>query len=146
MTPTTSEELAKSLHPWNFEDSFTKHVCRTAKENNLIIVSAIGNDTITFTGALTDEFYLVKGGNIFMAKETVPAIYEDGRILHKEYVEYVPYKKQGVNNDRKKIEIFWEEYKLFTWKFLTLIPHHTFEIKKNNKNFCKGIVFSLNDI
>lgn len=145
MNITTSELLAKSLNGIETED-YTKNVIRLAKDSKLVIVSAIGDDTITFCGAITDEFYLVKGGDIFIAKEEVPATSYAGKILEKAYTDYVPYRKQSVNNDRKKINVFWEERAYFTWKFITTIPHNMFDIKKNGKNFCKGIVFSLNDI
>lgn len=138
----TSEGLAKSLDNFNAEDRFTRSVIKLAKDNNLIIVSAIGNDTITFNGALTDEFELFKGGDIFMAKEVfVPTI--EG---HKEIIEYVPYLKQSEKKDRIRINVFWEKNRLYTWKFLTIIPHAKFTIKKDNKYFCQGIIFSLNDI
>jgi len=150
MTITTSEELAKSLNNRDSSDPYTKYVVKTAKENGLVIVSAIGDDTITLCGGITDEFYLVKGGDIFIAKEVVAErnyIGSDGiKRVEKSYTEYIPYVKQNEAKTRKKINVFWEEHRLFTWKFLTTIPNHTFDIKCNGKNFCKGMVFSLKDI
>jgi len=81
--------------------------------------------------ALTDEFELFKGGNIFMAKE--------GN-------EYLGYLKQSSDCSRKKIEVFWNKNGLFKWKFLTLIKHFTYDLKRDGRSFCKGIVFSLDDI
>jgi len=150
MNTTTSKALADSLNGFNAEDSFTKNVIRLAKDSKLVIVSAIGDDTITLCGGITDEFYLVKGGDIFIAKETIPEhpyIGCDGvKCVEKSYIDYVPYIKQNEAKSRKRITVIWEEYRFFTWKFITTIPHSTFDMKKNGKNFCKGIVFSLTDI
>lgn len=127
----TSDELAKKLNNFNSEDSFTRGVIKLAKDSNLVIVSAIGNDTIVFHGAITDDFDLFHGGQIFMAKEGD---------------EYIPYLKQNALKNRKLIEVFWNKNGLFKWKFLTLIKHSTYDLKKDGRSFCKGIIFNINDI
>jgi len=127
----TAEELAKELNGFDVADRFTKGVINLAKNSNLVIVSAIGDDTIIFSGSLKDEFDLLHGGQIFMAKEGD---------------EYVPYTKQDINKSRKVIEVFWDKHSLFKWKFLTLIKHVQYDLKKDGRSFCKGIVFSLNDV
>jgi len=127
----TADELAKQLNGFDVNDSFTKAVINLAKNSNLVIVSAIGDDTIIFSGSLKDEFDLLHGGQIFMAKEDN---------------EYVPYTKQNKDKTRKVIEVFWDKHAVFKWKFLTLIKHSTYDIKKDGRSFCKGIIFNLNDI
>jgi len=127
----TAQEVATLLNNFNSEDNFTRNILSLAKNNRIIIVSAQGDDTILFNGALTDEFELFKGGNIFMAKE--------GN-------EYLGYLKQSSDCSRKKIEVFWNKNGLFKWKFLTLIKHFTYDLKRDGRSFCKGIVFSLDDI
>jgi len=131
MIKVTPEELAKQLNGFDVDDSFTKSVINIAKNSNLVIVSAIGDDTIIFSGSLKDEFDLLHGGQIFMAKEGD---------------EYIPYRKQSIDKSRKVIEVFWDKHSLFKWKFLTLIKHVTYDLKKDGKSFCKGIIFSLNDV
>ncbi len=131
MIKVTSEELAKQLNGFDVDDSFTKSVINIAKNSNLVIVSAIGDDTIIFSGSLKDEFDLLHGGQIFMAKEGD---------------EYIPYRKQSIDKSRKVIEVFWDKHSLFKWKFLTLIKHVTYDLKKDGKSFCKGIIFNLNDV
>lgn len=125
----TAAELAELLNNFNIEDSFTKHAIKIAKDNNLVIITAISNDTITLSGSLVDEFDMLNGGGIFMAREGE---------------EYIPFTKMAPG--RKKIEVFFEKYKLYNWKFVTLIPHSTFDVKRNGKCYCKAIVFSLNYI
>jgi hypothetical protein len=131
MSKISAEELAKQLNGFDVNDSFTKGVVNLAKNSNLVIVSAIGDDTIIFSGSLKDEFDLLHGGQIFMAKEGG---------------EYIPYKKQSQDKSRKVIEVFWDKHSIFKWKFLTLIKHVTYDLKKDGKSFCKGIIFNLNDV
>lgn len=131
MSKISAEELAKQLNGFDVNDSFTKSVINIAKNSNLVIVSAIGDDTIIFSGSLKDEFDLLHGGQIFMAKEGG---------------EYIPYKKQSQDKSRKVIEVFWDKHSVFKWKFLTLIKHVTYDLKKDGRSFCKGIIFNLNDI
>lgn len=121
----THKELVLLINGHNHEDKMTKFVMKTARENNLVIVSAIGDDTIQFDGAFKDEVDLFRGGQIFLEKDGIYTKMRDGR---------------------KVINVFWEENRLFLWKFLTLVPHSKFVIKKNNKNWCEGIVICLNDI
>jgi len=128
---TTAEELAKELNGFDVADRFTKGVINLAKNSNLVIVSAIGDDTIIFSGSLKDEFDLLHGGQIFMAKEGS---------------ECIPYLRQNQDKSRKVIEVFWDKHSLFKWKFLTLIKHVTYDLKKDGKSFCKGIIFNLSDI
>lgn len=127
----TAEELALSLNQHNLEEGFTKYIVNLARNSNLVIVSAIGDDTIVFSGALKDEFDLLHGGQIFVAKDNL---------------EHILYTRQNEQKTRKKIEVFWDKHNSFKWKFLTLIKHSTYDLKKNGKNFCKGFVFNLNDI
>ena len=131
MQKITAAELAIQLNGFNVEDNFTRNVIKLAKDSDLVIVSAIGDDTITFSGAVTDEFDLLHGGQIFMAKE--------GN-------EYIPYTKQNKDKSRKQIEVFWNRHGLSRWKFLTLINHSVYDLKKDGKSFCKGIIFNVNDI
>ncbi len=68
MSKVTAEELAKQLNGFDVDDSFTKSVINSAKYSNLVIVSAIGDDTIIFSGSLKDEFDLFHFGQIVMVK------------------------------------------------------------------------------
>lgn len=131
MRKVTAEELAKELNGFDVNDSFTKTVINIAKNSNLVIVSAVGDDTIIFSGSLKDEFDLLHGGKIFMAKEGC---------------EYIPYTKNNPDKTRKVIEVNWERHAVFKWKFLTLIKHVTYDLRKDGKSFCKGIIFNLDDV
>ena len=87
MSVVTYEELAKLIDGHNQEDQLTKYVMKIARDNHLIIVSAIGDDTISFDGAFHDEADLFRGGDIYIAEDGV-------------------YTRPG--QDRVKINVFWE--------------------------------------
>jgi hypothetical protein len=123
-----SQELATLLDGFNHEDRFTKHTLKIARESGLIIVSSIGDDTVVFNGAMTEEFDLFQGGDIFMDK--------DG----------FAYTRQKVDKSRKKITSIWEDKSVFKWKFITSIPNSCFSIKRAGKNYCKGIIFNTKDV
>ena len=69
MIKVSAEELAIELNGFDISDRFTSGLVKLAKNSNLIIISALGNDTVILSGAVTDEFDLLHGGQIFMAKE-----------------------------------------------------------------------------
>ena len=125
MQPTTYEELAKLINIHNYEDSFTKYVMKIARENNLVIVSAVGDDTVQFDGAFHDEIDLFRGGEVYVTEEGIFTRPKEGR---------------------SRIDVFWEDRGLCVWKFLTIIPHSKFIINRGNKKWCEGIVFCLNDL
>jgi|SRR6478609_1717626 len=123
----TPEELAKQLDGRDYDDKMTKYVIKLARDSGLVIVSAIGDDVIQFSGFIKDEVDCFRGGNIYMDK--------DGT-----------YTKQSSDNSRKIIQVLWEQHRLYIWKFITKIPHNTYSIKRDGKNFCLGMVFSMKDI
>jgi hypothetical protein len=125
MQTTTYEELAKLINGHNYEDSFTKYVMKIARDNSLVIVSAIGDDTIQFDGAFHDEIDLFRGGDVYVTEEGIFTKPKEGRI---------------------KINVFWEDRGLCVWKFLTIIPHYKFIINKDSRRWCEGIVFCLKDL
>lgn len=131
MSKITADDLAIMLNGFNIEDSFTRSIVKLAKNNDLVILSSLGNDTVILSGAITDEFDLIHGGQIFLEKENN---------------EYIPYTRNNPDKTRKKIEAFWEEYGYYKWKFLTLIKHSSYNLNRKGNVFCKGIIFNINDI
>ena len=129
MTKVTSQELSELLNGFHVEEKFTRYIVKLAKDSGLVIVATIGDDTVTFSGAITDEFDMFHGGKIFLCKD-----------------ELIPYTRNNEEKTRKSIEAFWDKNSLFKWKFLTLIKHTTYDLKKGGRSFCKGIIFNLNDV
>ncbi len=128
----THSELAqiiKNNGDCNYEDSFTKGLLKIARDSRLVILTTIGDDVLSFQGFFKDEADGYKGCDLYLRME-------DG-----ECFVYTK-KKEGC----KKISAFWEEYRVYKWRFLTLIPHSKFVVKRNGKNFSESIIFSVDDI
>jgi hypothetical protein len=60
MSKISAEELAKQLNGFEVDDSFTKSVINSAKYSNLVIVSAIGDDTIILIYFTADRYSWLK--------------------------------------------------------------------------------------
>lgn len=129
MSTVTSKQLADMLNNFPCGDTFTKHVINIARKNNLVILTAFGNDKVFLSGAITDEFDLHTGGYIYMGND-------EGEIT--------PFTRPGTN--RIEIHAFYEEHKQFTWKFITKIKHETFITRDKQKSFCQAIVINLSDL
>jgi hypothetical protein len=123
----TAKQLAEQLNNHNYDDSFTKYVLKTAKDNKLVIVTATGLDCVTFIGAIEDEADCYMGGELF---------------LDKEYV----YTRQSKEKDRKPILSIYDKKSVYVWKFMTKIPHSKFIVLKDGKRWCEAIIFCIDDI
>ena len=122
-------QMIKDNGDCNYEDKFTKHLLKVARDNRLVILTTIGDDVLSFQGFFKDEADGYKGSDLYLRME-------DG-----ECIVYTK-KREGC----KKISAFWEEYRVYKWRFLTLIPHSKFVVKRNGKNFSESIIFSVDDI
>lgn len=132
MNKVTHSELVKIISEkgdCNYEDNFTKHLLKIARDNRLVILTTVGDSSLIFQGFFKEEADCFRGGDLFLKME-------DGDCMV--YTK----KKEG----SKKISAFWEEYRVFKWRFLTLIPHSKFTVKRNGKNWSESIIFSVDDV
>lgn len=119
----TKEQLAAMLDGREYRNEVTTEVTEVAKSNSLVIVFGASDDLMEFRGAIYDEIGSCHGVSAYL-------------------------NQQGLCIDGKceEIKAFWCEdgYSGFTYK--TNIPHATFDILEGNEKYCRGIVFSLNDL
>lgn len=109
---------------------FTKEQLQIAKDNGFVIVHGASDDLMEFVGAIEDEGGCFDGGEVY-------------------------FDKNGVNDNENDncIEALWcdddirdENGGLITWTYKTDIPHETFMIYDDGESYCRGIVFSVNDL
>lgn len=112
---------------------FTKEELQIAKDNGFVIVCGASDDLMEFEGAITSEGDCYDGGTVWFNKDGVI----DG---------------SAVTGD-KCIEAMWcdadakdENGNVITWTYKTDIPHETFIIYEDDELYCRGIVFSINDL
>lgn len=132
----TKEELAQHLNDLNIQyPPFNKDkelaLIQQAKSNSLVIVYGGSDDLMEMSGALSEEGYAP--GYFFLDKKGLLDINASARI------EYAP------QVQHKVIKALWcsSEY---SWTYETEIPHATFDIMEGNEKYCRGIVFSLDDL
>lgn len=117
----------------------TKELLSQAEKNNLVIVFGASDDLMEFRGAIEDEVDAYDGGSAWVdSKGLLPERdqIEDDELL-KEFFARQP--------NAKEIKAIWCGDSGWTWSFETDIPHETFELVDGDENYCRGIVFSLND-
>lgn len=128
----TGREIGNEIEP--FEE-------KSAKENGLIVVFGYSDDNTEFRGAIEDEVGSYGGAKIEFTKSGIFRDEDDDEVLEK-YSTKIPF---------NKIEAVWSPEDrngsvYASWIYKTEIPHATFDIMEDGELFCRGIVFSINDL
>lgn len=126
------KDFAKSISGKEYGyPQFTKEEIETAKENGFVIVYGASDDLMEFEGAIYDEIGCFDGGSAWIGK--------GGQVSDAPI---------GVSG--KEIEAIWCERsggeEIITWTYETDIPHETFMIYEDGEPYCRGIVFSIDDV
>lgn len=134
------EQLAKQLTGCEYGKEISKEVEAEAKAARLVVVFGGSDDLMEFRGAISDEVGACDGGEAFVdGRGLLPereSISDDATLE-----DYFGRKKTA-----KKIIAEWCNGDGYCWTFDTAIPHATFEVMEEGKGFCKGIVFSLDEL
>lgn len=135
----TKEELAKKLNGREYRNEITDSEAKEAKNSGLVIVFGASDDLLELRGSIEDEFGCYDGGEAL--------IDSDGLLPDRENIdeddeleEYFSRKKTA-----KKIEAIWNKGNI-SWQYKTSIPHSIFKVMEDGEVYCKGIVFSINEI
>ena len=112
---------------------FSKEEIAIAEENGFVIVYGMSDDLIEFEGSIYDEYGCYDGGDVWFNSDGVVD-------------------EPATTTDRW-IKAFWcddnakdENCGLITWSYQTDIPHEDFMIYDDDEPYCRGIVFSINDV
>jgi hypothetical protein len=134
----TKEELATLLNNREYlnEVPDDMDMGRIAAENGLVIVFGASHDLCEFRGAINDEFGALEGATIPIDKY--------GIVINECDSDTCPYCAEIVKQ-AAKIKAKWCDGEI-AWTFETDIPHATFDIIEDGEVFCRGIVFSLDDV
>lgn len=126
------EELANLLNGRGYNNETTQEIENEAVKNDLVIVFGISDDLMELRGAIHEE----AGFEIYITSE--------GLLQNECDNDDCAYFKKE-KELAKKIEALWN-VEGYSWTYKTKIPHATFDILEDGKKYCRGIVFSLNDI
>ena len=127
------KEFAKSISGKEYGyPQFTKEEIETAKENGFVIVYGASDDLMEFEGAIQEEIGCYEGGTAWVKNDNVA---DFRTCIGEEPIRAV---WCGGEKDTNGQEI--------TWTYKTEIPHETFMIYEGGEPYCRGIVFSIDDV
>lgn len=127
----TIKEFAEVLNNREYDNpQFTKEEIKVAKDNGFVIVYGASDDLMEFEGAICDEGGCFDGGEVYFNKNGVTE--EEGENV----IEALWCDSEAVDENENMI----------TWSYKTDIPHETFMIYQYGEPYCRGIVFSIDDV
>jgi len=132
-----TKELAALLNGNEYREEISRDLARKAKENRLVVIFGASDDLMEWRGFIKDESDVYDGGTRYLTK--------DGILHNKCYEDDCPYfekEKEKAN----KIEAVWCESDEYEWTYITDISHETFDIYEGGEKYCRGIVFSMDDL
>ena len=133
----TKEQLAAQLNGREYPLRLSAKDQLQARNNGLVIVYGASDDLCEFDGAISDE--CGAPGDIFVTRAGVLELHDDCDC------KFCGYKTAVAR--ATKIEAFWcVEREGPEWTYQTAIPHATFSIMEDGRVFCRGIVFSVEDL
>ncbi len=138
----TKEELAKILDGSEYPLHIDEDVLNKAKESKLVIVSGSGDDNCSFDGAIYDEFGCYNGGEGMIDKDGIMYSWNENETYTEREAELYFERKKNA----KLIQARWCEEEPYTWTYGFNIPHITFDIMNDGEKWCRGMVFSLDDL
>jgi len=133
----TKEQLAGILNGREYNNEIFETEEQVAKENNLVVVFGASDDLIEFRGVIYNEISAWRGITIPLDKK--------GLVLNECDFSECPYFKRKLEEVKNTIEAVWDSAG-YSWVIKTEIPHSTFEIMEDGEKFCRGIVFSMDDL
>jgi hypothetical protein len=104
------------------------------RDNRLVVVIGASDDLVNFYGSISDELGAYEH-----------YITPEGRSRNRCDCDDCPYYEELLKN-AKVIEPEWCKYPDYAWTYKTTIPHATFDVMEDEEKYCKGIVFSLDNL
>lgn len=135
------DEIAAALNgkEYPLDRQITNELRMQAKAGGIVIVYGASDDLMEFDGVFRDEVGCYDGGEAFVDKSGV--LQRDSAESDEEIAEFVTRKKSA-----RKIEALWGAEYGYSWTYKTDIPHATFEVIEDGEPYCRGIVFSVEDL
>lgn len=130
----TLAEFAEKLNGReNTYPLFTTEEIQMAKDNGFVIVYGASDDLMEFEGVIRDEGDCYEGGPVYFTKD---------RVIFEELPNY---------DHANCIMARWCKDKnengiIISWTYETDIPHETFMVYEDGEPYCRGIVFSVNNL
>lgn len=131
-----TKELAALLNNREYREEITRDEEAQAKHDGLVVVFGASDDLMEFRGAIHEELDAYEGTTAYLDA--------DGLVVNECDNERCPYARK-LAATAKKIKAVWDKDD-YAWFYQTDIPHETFDIVEDGEKYCRGIVFSLNEV
>lgn len=136
----TKEQLAEMLNGSQYPFRLSREIKDAAKLADLVVVYGASDDLMEFEGAIYDEHDCYDGGQCLIDREGIIPSWENVQDNEAEAEAYFNRKRHA-----RLIKAIWDEGG-YSWQYETAIPHACFDILEDWDTYCKGIVFSLEDL
>lgn len=137
----TKEELAEKLNCSQYPFEPSDEIIGLARESNLMIIFGDSDDLMEIRGLVTDEFNCFDGGECMIDSQGILPSWDYGDYEDEDEAEkYFKRKKTAVS-----IEAQWCNGD-YSWTYKTDIPHATFDIMEESEKYCRGIIYSTDDL
>lgn len=131
-----AEELASRLNGREYGQEMTEEEEVEAFDHKLVVVFGYSDDNAELRGAISDELSCYGGGEF--------VVWSDGLLENKCDCGDCPY-FAGIKRNAKVVNILWDQNG-YSWIYTTTIPHAPFDILEDGEKYCRGIVFSLDNL
>lgn len=113
-----------------------REIADDARASGLVIVFGASDDLMEFRGAINDELAAYDG--------TTAHLTSAGLLTNECGNDECPHFDR-LKKSAATIDAVWAADG-YSWTFATTIPHATFEVREDDENYCRGIVFALADV
>ena len=138
----TKEEFASGLNNREYGSELTQYERQRAKESGLVVVYGASDDLVEFDGAIRDEGGCYDGGDVYFDRTGVAQNGE--KLANKITAVWCGKVDDEPAGDLSEFQT--ENRETITWTYKTDIPHATFMVYEDGEPYCRGIVFSIEDI
>jgi hypothetical protein len=133
----TIKEAAAALEGNEYTQEGSKELFDRMNEAGLVAIFGASDDLAELRGAIHDEQGCYDGGEILVTQTGLFSPRCDN--------DDCPHEKM-IRAGATKIEALWCEEDGISWTYRTDLPHETFHIMEDGEVYCRGIVFSLEDV
>ncbi len=133
---TLTEVIAEALNGTEYGEPIDQIVLKNAKMFGAVIVFGASDDLVEFRGAIDDEAGCYGSGTIYFNRS--------GELRSECEIAGCPYFEK-IKKNASKIKAIWDA-EGYSWIYETDIPYETFEILEDGEKYCRGLVFSINDV
>lgn len=137
-----AKELAAKLNGIEYRGRVDRVLMAQAKTAGLVVVTGGSDDLAEFDGAIRDEVGAGDETKIRVDREGIVPDWDN--VDHDDIDEARKFfQREGKGGI---ITTLWCAENGVSWTYKTDLPHETFNVMEDGKVYCRGIVFSLNDI